>query len=854
MSEQDPMPDESADLLEQLEAAKNEAIERCHHRTASQLAIEIKRKAKECRRIGPYAWALHTLANQSTSLFEYERGADSSIELIAVLESEDRARLIQPDLDMAEYDELVSRLSSCAYDILGRITALSRGYNSEGVHDAVAEGIQVCRRTGKVECINCFREYAGQVFLAADDVEMALHHMRQVATRGEERRWAGAQLEAEALLLAGRLDDALAAARRAWEFADSYHSPNNARLFTALLQESISLLKGEKPTGDSSALGRIGPEHIPPAGESLEYQLVRDLVDALRSCLAGEAASAVKLLTDWDRRLNERRSLYYWFEVRLRLIAAYRLMSDEKRVKALATALEAKAHEARDWLTLRRLALLLDRKVPVSPIAPANPLCRGESTAAPEEDEPENESALPALTEPEFTPLGDAIGAIGAKLDAAADPDGPVRLNEILDSLLALGQEKAVHPADVAVMLELARQAGGDPSRGPAIWEWAEAIAAPFAGDAAVLNQLAVLGDSLRTMDGALLDDRISTNRLDSLFKSSLDLDSDNLENFGRAAVYYHNQGRLNEAERCLARVLRLDRSHSWAAHWLAEIYRDSDRAHDALAVLDLALRAGSQSPELAWDATLLAHSLGQYEASLTYVDQFERAAPGRPWTNYYRASALLWLGRNALARGALDEEERRSREGALHITILRACASSASGQSDDFKRLLKSVLEVRLSLVTDLSHSGLVSLFERLWDSAAVLGDDDPLRIALVERLLASGLAPNSLFDSARFKAPKADGLSFYVCTLIQPLDEHWRNSAGCLSGEDDWPAYRINWGVLAPSEAEAGDRVFRWQARCYPLAATIEEIKLEDEGFCDHPGVVWQGLRSPDGAADSP
>ena len=50
----------------------------------------------------------------------------------------------------------------------------------------------------------------------------------------------------------------------------------------------------------------------------------------------------------------------HWLDVRLRLIAAYRLEGDEKRAEALGRQLEAKAREARDWLTLRRLARLLD--------------------------------------------------------------------------------------------------------------------------------------------------------------------------------------------------------------------------------------------------------------------------------------------------------------------------------------------------------------------------------------------------------------------------------------------------------------------------------------------------------------
>ena len=49
------------------------------------------------------------------------------------------------------------------------------------------------------------------------------------------------------------------------------------------------------------------------------------------SCLRGDHATAIQTLTTWDRRLTERQDLEHWFEVRLRLIAAYRLAGDENR-------------------------------------------------------------------------------------------------------------------------------------------------------------------------------------------------------------------------------------------------------------------------------------------------------------------------------------------------------------------------------------------------------------------------------------------------------------------------------------------------------------------------------------------
>ncbi|MDR3637698.1 MAG: hypothetical protein P4L84_28080 [Isosphaeraceae bacterium] len=841
MSDDESTRDDPDTILNELSQAKYQAIERCQYRTACRLAYEIKRKAKAARRLYPYVWALHTLTNSASDLLDPEQGVEAAVELIAVLESEDRARQIQPDIDQAEYERIVSQVSSCAYDNLGRSTAQARGYNSEGLHGTIAEGIQVCRRTGKLECINCFREYATDVSLAADDLDMALHHARHVVAHGNvregfDRRWSGANEEAGVLLLAGQLDAAEAATRRAAELAETYHNPLRARLSNALRLETIRLLKG--PQGASEGPGENAGDVASCADEYPALYLHQELLEALRSSIQGDHAAAIRRLTPWDRRLAERDCLHQWFEARLRLIAAYRLAGETGRLEALAKPLEDKARAARDWLTLRRLARLLDPGAPVSPIAPAAPLNTGQpaAPAAPlvETDEPRKDEPTPLRA-----PLESLLGRL-----AAAGED-PVARAAIQDDLLSLGAQPVTHPADAACMLHLAANVC-DPPRAPAVWGWAQTVAAPFAREATVLNLLASLGNSLRSGEGSTETDTIGTQRIEELFRQSLDLDPNDFGNFARAAVYYQGAGQANEAERCLARCLRLDRSSPRAALWLAEIYNQSDRSHDALAVLDMALRAGSESPEIAWQAAVLAHSLRQFDMLLTYLDHFEGLVPKRPWVNYYRASGLLWLGRAEEALPALDEEARRSEGGVLHVQVLRTCAAAALGRSDEFRRHLSEVLETRLSDVDYLTHSGLVNLFSRLWEAAQAMPEGSPLLGELERLLLETGLAPNSLFEGPRRANAKAEGLSFYVCTLVQPLDDAWRGAPGCLAGEAEWTAYRVPWGILAADPDEAARTALAWQARCYPQPADVEEVQVQDEGYADHPGVVWQGLRS--------
>ena len=129
-----------------------------------------------------------------------------------------------------------------------------------------------------------------------------------------------------------------------------------------------------------------------------------------------------------------------------------------------------------------------------------------------------------------------------------------------------------------------------------------------------------------------------------------------------------------------------------------------------------MTLRAGSDSPDVAFQAAILAHSLKQYEALLTYLDQFESVLPGRNGVNYYRASGLIGLGRHAEALLALDEEERRNQRRLLPVIVLRACVASGLGRLDDLRASLVEVLATRLSEVDFVSHSGLLQLFDRLW------------------------------------------------------------------------------------------------------------------------------------------
>lgn len=861
MSDWQPEDDDVDERIGELFETHKELDERCFQRSSTRVAGEICRLARSHQQLIPYLNARFLVMNAARAMLDPESGRDAALELIALLQSEERARRLQPDFPEDEYEATVAWMSACAYDNLAECTAMMHGYNSEGMHSCIGDGIQVCRRTGKTQCITCFREYAALVHESADDLDMALHFARLLSTLpvddpSRDRRTVGSRNEARFLLLTSQLDAAEAAARRSLELAETYHSPVAARLESLELLETVQLLAGRTGRPAQEANGSAAAREL-PAGESPDHDLAWDLRDALAASCRGDFDQAIEILKRWDRQLTERHCLAEWFEVRLRLLAAHRLAGRDDRIKALAQQLEARARKACDWLTLRRLARLLDPEESVSPLALLTPLSEGpfaapaatEAVPAKAPDEAAPAEAVPVEPQAGTTPLEETYDRFWARLDEVEDdPDGKKTLRE---ELLASPPTSATTAIDAARLIHLAIQLiDGD---GRKLWNWARDVAANFPRDADVLVLLAVLGDLLLGEEDNDLEEQIDAQVLEGFFRRALDLDPASSRNFARAGTFYLGREDLGEAERCLARAFRLDRTFAYAALRLAELYDRTERPRDALAVLDLCLREGSDDPDVAWQAALSALSLEQHDSLLLYLDRYEALHPGQPWVHYYRALGLLDSGHPEAALEAVAEEERRNPEAAFAQEVVRACAASALGQVDRFREHLEEVLAIPLVSVDYLTIAGLIRLAERLWKAAGCLPEDDALAGALEERLLASGLAPDEFFTPHRERGETAEEINLYSCRVLQPLDDDWSTSEGCLAGQESWDYYRIYWGVLADDEEEAAQFVLEWQARCYHLPAEVEEVELLDDGYTDKPGVISQGERSCESAAEA-
>ncbi len=113
------------------------------------------------------------------------------------------------------FEGLAYQFSSCAYENLAEANGQMEGYNSEGLQACIADGLQICRQTGKLSCVGCFREYSCDVYMAADDSEIAQHQCNLVledttplSSRGD-RRWLARKKIAWMTFLEGRTQTAI---------------------------------------------------------------------------------------------------------------------------------------------------------------------------------------------------------------------------------------------------------------------------------------------------------------------------------------------------------------------------------------------------------------------------------------------------------------------------------------------------------------------------------------------------------------------------------------------------------------------------------------------------------------------
>jgi tetratricopeptide (TPR) repeat protein len=798
--------------------------------------------------------------DQAQYLFDFQTMRERAVELIALLEDEEQLRQIQSDFPREQYEYLVYSMSSCAYENLAEATGQLEGYNSEGMHACIADGLQICRRTGKTGCVSCFREYACDVYLSADDPDIAGHQCRLVmdqdsgwSDRGD-RRWLASSKLAWLEALHGRFDEALATIESALAFTDgeAVSLKFESRIRTLLVRDSIRLAAGLPPllTSDPAF-----PD-MPSAEECRVFDHSMDLNRALLAVQEQNWELASELLTQWDQRLQQCHGTHLWFETRLRLIAIKRLSGQQKQAEALAKQLEQRARTANDYLTLRRLQHLMDSDQP-SPLAvassPRHAVTEPQPTTVAATETPDDsvESDPETAGEPGAveakSPLAEQVTELRNRMSAFMEDPSEEAFVELRNDVLAMDASRVTHHEDVSGILHLMGYLVGAAEDGEDVWKWANALAAPHRNRSVVLSLLGTLGDALRGSGNEALAEKITPERTEQLFRKSMELDSTKARNFLRAGDHFVSQDNSGEAERCFARAFRLDRVDGNIVRRLADLYNNTDRPRDALHVLDLSLREGSDDAQVAFDAAMLAFRLKQYDATLTYLQKFEDLAGENLWTNYYRSVCHYEQGDYPRALQCLDEEERLAESTGWHLELMRAVSKFRMNDSAGAQPHLEVAMSTPFSEIDFLSSTGLMELMQRLAVVADEVLKDQSLVARIEARLLRSGLMPESWFQWQREseEAKTVDNVRLFRCLVHQPLTEFWDNDPDRLSDQSGWTEYITEWGVLAQTEEEARETALKFQRMCADLPATVQEVLASEESYTDVPGPVWQGAR---------
>ncbi len=870
--------------LTALREQARELISTCEFASSFRLHGELRRRARSEHRAEAYVFGTFYQMDQAQYLLDFQLMRERAIELIALLENEEKIRQIQADLPREQYDYLVYSMSSCAYENLAEATGLLEGYNSEGMHACIADGIQICRRTGKTGCISCFREYACDVYMSADDAEIAAHQCRMVqdqdrawSDRGD-RRWLATIKLAWLDALHGRFGEAVDGSTQATGLsaAESVSMPIESQLRVGLIRDAILMAAGRPPEFAETAVFSSFPER----GQCPLFDHWLDLNQALLATRCADWDQAFQLLTNWDQRLQKTSGTHLWFETRLRLIAAKLLSGDRQSAEKLSNQLEQRARTAHDYLTLRRLQVLLDADSP-SPIALLVPTNRTtaesqwgqgphwsqieqpaaqKSVETPAETGPEtaledpDSRAVVADVNPVFdqpvpenTPLAGVIETLRKRAKAFSEEPSREEFLSIREELLAFEPSVVSHREDACSLIHLMTFFVGTADDGEFVWKWANSLVAGYRDNAMALSVLGTLGDALRNSGNEVMQERVTVERTEQLHRKAMELDSTRAGVFLRAGLHYVSLDNHGEAERCFARAFRLERADGSIARHLSELYRGTDRPKDALHVLDLSLREGCTDPQVAFDAGMLAFRLGQYDSCTTYLERYEQQSGPEEWLNYYRSICSYEQANYDKALEFAEREQQVTGKNGWHLEVVRVISKARKGDLSGAQEHLADVLKTPFYEVDYLSVTGLTELIQRLAVVAEdVLGDEQTVE-RLERRMLRSGLMPDSWFQFQRENQgmEARENIQLYRCLLYQPLDESWFEDPDRLCEQEAWKSYLTEWGVLAGTEEEAAEIALRYQGMCADLPAEIREVMVADGSYTEIPGPVWQSGR---------
>ena len=156
-----------------------------------------------------------------------------------------------------------------------------------------------------------------------------------------------------------------------------------------------------------------------------------------------------------------------------------------------------------------------------------------------------------------------------------------------------------------------------------------------------------------------------------------------NIQQTMQEAVALHQQGRLREAEKLYARVLKAAPDHVDALHLLGLIKAQGDRMGEAYRLMSAALKLNPQMPDVWINLANVLHSLEREAEALDCLDKALALRPADMNALENRGNALLTLGRAQEALVCFNEVlTRNPRHGTAQLG--RGGALASLGRADE--------------------------------------------------------------------------------------------------------------------------------------------------------------------------
>ncbi|MDR3109419.1 MAG: hypothetical protein LBU65_07000 [Planctomycetaceae bacterium] len=858
--------------------------------TAFKRMLEAKRLAKSHRLLIPYIWACISITDFAQELFELEIGADNALEMIALLENEEKARKFQDNFDWDEYQYVVYRFLSCAYHSLATHTALQYGFNSQIVHGAIDDGFQVCRRTGNLESIHWFRDYATVICFASADYEMGEYYTRTNIRQNIEHRLCDHFRNLfDLCFLQGKFNAAWEVLMSAIPVIETSHEPMKLGHQIANRAECLCILTGRK-SELPSLLKRMnfadGMPEIPTRDEQPARHLDRLYNDTLKLILRQKFEEAENLFAEEERFLLARENLKDWFDIRVRRIAA-RLMSNESGNEpkndfdSLTLELRQRASKACQWSAILSLDAMLNRSVRLNPMGIPFPIDIGlYATAGTPLSGAQLELTLPLIEKPqerpepkkeesEKSPLELEAGSwlavlqplwdeFFAHLDSESSEPFP-KAKELaaaeqntLEKILQFTPESSMSEEEfLAVARPLYRmQYLKEPEQIKTVWNWFDRFRRYFTDCGRIISAWTYCAFCFRECLQTSGNDPDTIGlpndtELEQQITKAFELEPNRTNIAETAGMIFKSHGNLREAQRYFARACQLNRLAEYATVQLSQLYERAERPKDALATIDLYLHAGGRHPGLLWQAMQISYRNDMPREFLLYYKTYT----AEQTTNSMLEGQRIWAfavqeqWNNVLnALNPLDELLSVHGRDQLFLRALCQAELGDASWTDTFDNALNT---------EETGVEGLVGAnydpCRQLWNHIAKLPETNASRTKFEQFLYERGLVPQTLLYH---EEPENENIEqtergYYRCTLKQPLDIKFPAYAGWIRIPSEDKEYIAPWRVLAENEEEAIRLSLEAQNRCYPLPAELLECEQIDTFNAHKSQVVIQECR---------